>query len=334
MHNRCLYLVIFLCIVLAGCGKTQQATTRFSGTAMTIDYSIIVGQTLTEEQQLLVQQIILDTFDEIDLTYNKWNPLSEISRLNELPAKQKTKISQTLESFLRQTQNIVEITGKRFDPTIEPLQQLWKDRLAKGTTPTEAEIQSIMPAIGWDKIHFENGTFYKDNSLTQIDLGGIAKGLCVDLISEKLNQAGFVHVFVEWGGEIRANGHHPDKRPWNIFISNLGDTDPDHAVDYVSLNDEAIATSGDYLQNWTVKVKDSSVTYFHIIDPETGKPLTSSPGRIASASILAPTCSLADGLATAAMMFPTTEASQEWLESVKKEYPTIRYWIVKRDDVL
>lgn len=322
------YLLFF--ILIAGCQNppSQSAVTMFSDNVMTIDYRILIGETLSNEQKAKVQEIINRTFSKVNQVYNKWNEHSEISTLNKLKAGERFALSYELEQFLLQTQKIVEISNGRFDPTIEPLQQLWKSHLSVGKIPSDEEINAIIPAIGWDKIHFENGSFYKDHDLTRIDLGGIAKGYCVDLLVESFNAAGFSNVFVEWGGEIRTSGQHPDNRPWNIFISRLGDSNPEHAIDTLSLKDQAIATSGDYLQNWDVK----PTTYFHIFDPKTYRPLEITQHSVASASVLAPTCMLADGLATVAMMFPNIEEAQAWAERVKEQLPETQFWLVSRSD--
>lgn len=294
---------------------------------MTIDYRILIGEQLTPQRHAEVEQLLQHTFSVINDVYNKWNPNSELSKINRLKAHVKTPISPALEGFLLEIQKIVDISDGRFDPTIEPLQELWKTKLAQQIVPSEEEINAVLPAIGWHKIHFGNGLFYKDHDFTSIDLGGIAKGYCVDLLVNALNKAGYANVYVEWGGEIRASGKHPDDRPWHIFISRLGDTDPAHAIAHLDLIDLAIATSGDYLQKWNV----SGTTYFHIFDPKAHRPLVSTSGSIASASVMASNCAMADGLATVAMMFSTVEEAEVWTNSVKEEYPDVVFWLYSRE---
>jgi thiamine biosynthesis lipoprotein len=303
----------------------------FTGNEMTIDYRILVGEPLAQEQKLAVQKILQRSFAHINAVYNKWNPDSEISRLNRLQAGVIAPLSKELAAFLEFTQQIVELSEGRFDPTIEPLQQLWKQKLGLGQIPTEREIALLIPAIGWHRLHFDHRLFYKDHDLTSLDLGGIAKGHCVDLIVEALNQAGYENVYVEWGGEIRTSGKHPEQRPWRVFISNLGDNQPDNALAYVDLANQAIATSGDYLQQWK---GPNQTTYFHIFNPSTYRPLISTEASIASASVLASSCALADGLATVAMLFPSVEQAQVWLESVNERFPEVRFWLTSRSDSL
>lgn len=331
------FLLLFLGVLFTGCSEPNigDRTTRFSNTIMTMDYKIIIGEALSLEQRNSVYAIIQNTFAEINTIYNKWNPDSEISKLNRLKAGAVAPLSPELERFLSQTELIIKLTDGRFDPTIEPLQHLWKEKLARGETPNADEINAIVRALGWDKIHFGQGTFSKEHSLTQLDLGGIAKGYCVDLLVERLNAVGYHNIFVEWGGEIRTSGEHPDGRPWRIFISSLGDTNQEHAIATLDLADQAIATSGDYMQFWTVdegkrqdNVENKKTTYFHIFDPHTQRPLERRTESVASASVVAPTCMLADGLATAAMLFPSVVEAQKWAEEIKKKHPALEFWIV------
>lgn len=309
--------------------------TAFTGEAMTMNYSILIGQALDNKQEEMISKTIAATFQEVNDIYNKWNPESELSHLNRLSAHQVVTISPSLENLLKDTQRIVELSEGRFDPTVEPLEQLWKNKLKNQTIPSSEELQSIANQIGWNKIHFGNGVFYKDHENVQLDLGGIAKGLCIDLLVERLNQQGYSNLFVEWGGEIKTTGVHPRGRPWTIFISRLGNDHPEDAVATLLLENQAIATSGDYMQFWTLSQKDEKgidkiITYFHIFDPHTLKPLEITHTSIASTSVVASTCAFADGLATTAMLFGSVEEAKAWSERIKEKYPDTSFWFVTR----
>lgn len=330
----------FLSFLIVSCSSSHEdskkSTSSFSGNVMTIDYRIIVGTKLLPYQKQNIQNLIEQTFAEVDNFYNKWNPASELSRLNQLKKGISVNISEKLETLLQQTEQIVKLTNGRFDPTIEPVQRLWKNNLNKGKTPSDTKIAKAMQAVGYDKIHIENGIFYKDHDETSLDLGGIAKGYAVDLLVARLNEIGFPNVFVEWGGEIKATGSHPENRPWHIFIAKLNNSDPESAIAHLDLKNKSIATSGDYLQNWTVNERineiDKSKTYFHVIDPKTGYPLEIKNNSIASVSVVANQCLVADAVATALMLFPDAGEAVEFAEKVKLVYPEIEFWIVTRDD--
>lgn len=318
---------ILLLLVLISCTSSSDkpSTTHFSGNAMTIDYRITIGSALSLEEQTKVRTIIRQTFNEVNDIYNKWNPNSELSKLNSLKAHQIAPLSPQLEYCLLLAQEIVALSKGRFDPTVEPLQNLWKQKLQRNTTPSSEEIALVTPALGWDKIHFGQGQFSKDHDSTSIDLSAIAKGLCVDFLVERLLAAKYPDLFVEWGGEVRASGQHPSKRPWHLFISRFEDRNPDNAIAHLDLQDQAIATSGDYLQQWTV----DGITYFHIFDLQTGFPLISKDDNIASASVVARTCAFADGLATTAMLLSPEEA-QIWAEEIEAQFPGVHFLLTTK----
>lgn len=324
--KECLLLLI-LCFT--GChGDRKAETTLFSGTAMTIDYHITIGKGLTIAQQQQIEGLIRSTFEEIHTLYNKWNPTSELSRLNKLPANTPVEVSSSLLRLLHITDLMVQVSKGAFDPTIEPLQQVWKKSFSQNTLPQEESLRAVAPAVGWHNIHFEGVYFSKDHDATAMDLGGIAKGYGVDLLTERIVAAGYRDVFVEWGGEIRAAGAHPEGRPWRVYISRLDDNTIENALAVVELNDCAIATSGDYLQYWDV----GGERYHHIIDPKTQRPLKVTDTSIASVSVKAPTCVLADGLATPAMMFETLDDAALWAEEVQKDYPRTEFWMLTHDN--
>lgn len=322
-----IHKVIFICLFFCSCQTTNEAkkVLTLQGHAMTMNYKIIIENRL--ENMASVQEVILKTFDEIDTIYNKWNENSEISALNRLEKKTTVPISKELESFLTETKKLVFLSNGLFDPTIEPLQRLWKKYLKTNSIPSEIEIQEKMQMVGFDKIHFENGTFYKDFDETSLDLGGIAKGYAVDLLASRLNDLGYKNTFIEWGGEIKATGRHPDNRPWHIFISRFQNTSPEDAIAHIELENEAIATSGDYLQNWTV---EKNKNYFHIVNPKTGYLAEIKENSIASASVIAKSCLVADALATTLMLFDEPQEATKWLEGVKEHYDGIKVWIVTR----
>jgi thiamine biosynthesis lipoprotein len=102
---------------------------------------------------------------------------------------------------------------------------------------------------------------------------------------------------VEIGGEIRARGKNDKGLPWKVAIEepNFDGSRSFQAI--VELNDESIATSGNYR-----KFKIDSVTgekYAHTIDTRTGYP---SKSDLLSVSVIGSMdCANADGYATAFM---------------------------------
>ncbi len=323
-------LALSLLILLGSCQSSSFHPTVFTQNVMTINYRILVGERLTTTQKAQIQNIIDATFHEIDHLYNKWNPSSELSQLNALPADTPYLLSKELFRFFEHLDMLIQLSEGYFDPTVEPLQQLWKKYLVQQRIPSLEEIEALKPCIGWHHIHFKDGIFYKDHGQTQLDLGGVAKGFCVDLLIERLQRANFQHLYVEWGGDMRTLGRHPAKRPWCVYISHLDNPDPTQAIAQLELTNRALATSGDYFQFWKVQLEAEEKTYCHIFNPFTLTPLEVKSGSIASASLLAKDCLTADALAKVLMLFDNVEEAQAWIEKLQEQLPELACWLVVR----
>lgn len=319
-------------LLLASCREApSQKLTRLSGTAMTMEWRVQIGSPVANKEE--VERIIKKSFREINQTYNRWNPYSELSKLNQLKAHTPVAISPNLAYFFSLTDEFVKLSGGRFDPSVEPLQHLWTSKLAKNHIPSQEEITPLLKAVGWHHFKIKEGFFTKDHDETAFDLGGIAKGHAVDFIAERLSIAGYANVYVEWGGEIRALGHKPNGDPWTVWISR----DPDQkgnkkgGIAKVALDGQGLATSGNYDQFWVHREDDGTeTTYLHVIDPKTGVPLTIQKEGFAAVSVLAPNCAIADALATTAMLFPTLQEAETWAKKVQEVYPTVKFWFLSK----
>lgn len=280
---------------------------------MTMPYHLTIGQTLTSEEYQQVSTLLETVFLEIDLSVNNWNSQSEISRFNQGKAFTKYQTSQHMAVLLTLCKQMGTWSEGRFDPTIAPLSKLWQSALKQGEEPLLVDLDAVRQSVGLSHLHQTEELFWKDQDSTAIDLCALSKGYCIDLISERLNAAGFKHFLVEWAGEMRAMGSHPTNRPWTILI--------EPAQMQTPLLNQAIATSGDYAQ------QDWGKGFFHMIDPLSGKPMRKTARSIKATTVIAPTCALADALATTLMLFPTKEEAETWAAEIGKNNPNINYWI-------
>lgn len=322
--SRQLLLLLTLSFLTCCSQAPDDPVTHFSGIKMTIPYHIMIGSRLDHRKKVQAQKIIDDTFEEINRIFNKWNPHSEISSINNAEANFEHTLSPSLRQFLLQVDALVTETDGRFDPTVESAQQLWKTALARGERPTQSQIDRILPSLGWHRIHITQTGLWKENKNTTLDLGGIAKGYAIDLIALRLKESGFHNLYVEWGGDIAVKGRHPENRPWRVLVTKWGVPGDTRSV--VELNDMAIASSGDYLQNWIIEEE----AFTHIFNPITGSPLKITPHSICSVTVTASNCLVADAIATTAMLFETKTDAENWLESIKADHPELQYWVFTR----
>ena len=123
------------------------------------------------------------------------------------------------------------------------------------------------------------------------DLSAIAQGFAADKLAGVLDDQGLHDYMIDVSGEIRAKGQNTENQPWQIAIER---PDAPERTPYlvVPLENRSLATSGDY-RNYFEK---DGKRYSHEIDPGTGRPITH---RLASVSVVADSCAVADAYATA-----------------------------------
>lgn len=246
----------------------------------------------------IIEAAIRHRLNDVIAQMSHWDETSQLCRYNsaapgtwhELPAPFRT----VLKSALR----IAEATGGAFDPAIGAVVDLWGFGPAPARTapPAHDEIRAALALGGWQKLKFDisGRSLFQPGGL-RLDFSGIAKGFAVDHVAEVLQHLGLRHFLVEIGGELRGEGVKPDASPWWVEIEHPADfSRPPAALTEtrVALHGLAIATSGDY-RRW---FESGGKHYSHTIDPRTGWPIDNG---IISATVLHPSCMMADAWATA-----------------------------------
>jgi thiamine biosynthesis lipoprotein len=183
-----------------------------------------------------------------------------------------------------------EQSGGAFDITVEPLVDLFRDRL-DGVTPREptvGEIREALELVGSHHVVLSRGSVSLARAGMGVTLDGVAKGYIVDAMARALADHGVESYLINAGGDIRASGRKERRQPWTVGVQ-----DPCKSgsfPDTIHLTDAAVATSGSYEIYF-----DRDRTYHHIVSAETGR----SPNLSAGVSVVAPSAMAADALATA-----------------------------------
>ena len=252
-------------------------------------------------------QEILNRLDQVDASLSAFNPQSTVSKLNR---NEPVKTDQMFCEVFNLAMQVSEATDGAFDITVAPLVNLWGFGFKHSDEATQARIDSILPFIGYEKCTMaksQQSTVNKSDPRIMLDFSAIAKGYGCDQAAAVLVKHGIDNYLIEIGGEICARGLNPDHKPWTIGI-----TKPDTAQTQqlqATLNSQSstvngqlnMATSGNY-RNYYVK---DGKRYAHTIDPHTGRPVQHS---LLSATVIAPTCAMADAYATAFMVMGLEKA--------------------------
>lgn len=288
-------LALLLCV--GGCGNGAEPL-RLQGQAIGTTYSIVVygpSEGLTVEAlNKGVEQVV----GQVDAAMSLFNPDSELSRFNSFHEAGWFPVSDKLAEVLNVARDVHRMTGGAFDITIAPLVNLWGFGHDKrvDVVPSETAIQKALALVGSDlvEVRLAPPALKKKKPGLSLDLGAIAKGYCVDAVSNWLDSQGVAGFMVEIGGEIRTKGRKPDGGLWRIAVEKP--VSMERAVQTViSFTDRAMATSGDYRNYFEVDGK----RYSHILDPTTGRPISHT---LVSVSVMDESCTRADALATGLMV--------------------------------
>lgn len=252
----------------------------------------ILAEDLPADRQEALRDALSEAIEDVNRKMSTYRDDSELSRLNQAETGVAVQLSPETLLVFQEAQTIARMTGGALDVTVGPLVNAWGFGPGEGI-PNLApeEIDRLRTAVGWDKIAVGSGSVAKLADGVYCDLSAVAKGYGVDRAAEAIEAAGFEDYMVEIGGEVRARGVNQEGRAWRIAVEKP--VENDRAIHRIlSLRDMAMATSGDYRNYW----EEDGVRYSHTIDPQTGRPVRH---RLASVTVLEPTCLRADGFATA-----------------------------------
>ncbi len=300
-----------LLAALLGCRQEQQPV--FHGRTMGTTYSIILADTVLEQAALKrLSGRMEQRLREINASMSTYIPQSEISRFNKNPDLKPRPVSAEFMYVARMAKKIYQVSGGAYDVTVAPLVDVWgfgkKGR--RFSPPSRSVIDSVMRFVGMDKLIFGEDYLQKTTPGLQLDFSSIAKGYGVDEIARLLRKEGFDNFLVEIGGEVVVRGY-KNRHPWRIGVDRP-DTSlmVNHSLQRIlRVTNTAVATSGDY-RNYFVS-HDS--LYSHTMDPRLGRPIVN---HVASATVIAPNCTLADAMATALMVMGP-EKGLKWVEEQK-----------------
>ncbi|ABW69036.1 ApbE family lipoprotein [Desulfosudis oleivorans Hxd3] len=286
-----------LCLAFAGCDGSRHKT--FSGKTMGTEYHVTVVTGMLSRTAPL-QKKVEARLAHINAGMSTYMDTSEISRFNnEIGQDQPFAVSKDFLRVAAEGMALFRLTDGAWDGSVWPLMILWGfDRPEQQRfVPDSAEIDQVLTCVGYDSLQIDEANrLVKKTPCLFLDFASIAKGYGVDVVAEVLREAGVDNFIVEVGGEVYAAGVRETGDPWRIGINTPEPGAPvDRVRQVVALSDRAMATSGDYRNYFVIDDR----TYSHVLDPRTGYPVANG---VVSATVVADTCTFADGLATALMV--------------------------------
>lgn len=257
------FLIITLVIILRNITSKKVITETILAMGTTARITIVVDHPtrnkIDRDYKMIDEAFSL--LKKYDQTLSFYSQDSELKAINKNAGQAPVKISDLMLDILEKSLFYSKFTGGVFDVTATSLQK-------------EGGYGSII-------LNTKRKTVYFKNKKTKIDLGGIATGFAVDKIAEHFEQFQIENYLIDIGGDIYAHGVNEHGVTWKVGVRNP--ISPEKIVKKVSIKNQAVTTSGNYVKK-------------HIIDPKSG---SLADEGLLSVSVIAPTCVDADVFATA-----------------------------------
>jgi thiamine biosynthesis lipoprotein len=234
-----------------------------------------------------------DILTAIDTTLSGYNRKSLLSRRN---AGEDVELNDMFRDIEAISEHYREVTGGAFDVAAGPLFDVWGFGFTSDSLPSDERIAEAMERCRRREV---------------LNFNAIAQGYSCDLVAGYLRSLGVTDMLVDIG-EIYCDGLNPDGLGWSIGIDTPEDGNeiPGAKLSGIWHSDgkgHGVVTSGNYRKFY---VRDGK-KYAHTIDPRTGRPVEH---NLLSATVIAPTATEADAMATYFMVIGFDEA-RAWVES-------------------
>ena len=250
---------------------------------------VVAPDKATAEQSV---KAALAVFDRIETLMSDYDPDSQISEVNRRAFAEPVAVDADVFDVLVAAVEYSRLSDGAFDITVGPVVQLWRTARNTAVAPTPEHIADAGAKVGWRHLILdpEHKTVRFALEGMALDLGGIAKGYAIDKAAEAIRQAGAVGGMVDIGGDLVCFGRSLGQNPhWLIGLQDPA-ADEKHLM-RLALDDRAVATSGDYRRFAIL----NGQKYSHIVNPATAD----AAADLSSVTIIAPTATQADALATA-----------------------------------
>jgi FAD:protein FMN transferase len=247
------------------------------------------------------QDEVLNWVGWFEAKYSRFLDDSLISRINAAAGEHWVQIDAETDALFTLCQEMRFFTRGVFDPTALPLMKLWNWKARPPIVPTSEAVNAARDLVGWSRVERRKGGIFLPRAGMMLDLGGIGKEYAVDRVLTMGLERGFEHILVDFGQDVRVHGRPPDQEAWVIGLEDPHQ--PGKCWTAVQVNNHAVATSGDYVRHFIFEGR----RFGHIIDPRTGYPVDNG---VLSVSVVAPHCTFAGILSTAAFVLGPREGLQ------------------------
>ena len=288
-----LFMVLVL-VLLTGCASKPASSTVFAMDTV-MELSVYGDEGVLDEAEALIH----DLEAQVSVTRES----SELFSINHTGSGTVTGHAKEL---LGKALELCSRTGGALDISIYPVVRSWGFTTGEYHVPEEDTLASLLSRVDYQKIEFDAGS----GNVTlpagmEMDLGSVTKGYLSGCLMELFREKGVTSALVNLGGNVQALGTKPDGSLWQVAVQ---DPKNDSYLGVISIADQAVITSGGYERYF----EEDGNTYWHIIDPATGRPADSG---LISVTIVGTDGAACDALSTALFVMGLEKAADFWRDS-------------------
>ncbi|WP_111671162.1 FAD:protein FMN transferase [Algoriphagus litoralis] len=285
------YLLISL-VLFCSCKEKEKPYKIYEGEIFGTYYRIQVAD-LGKDLQPEFDSV----FSLINKASNSYIQDSEISNFNQTG--KLINPSSTFKEMLDSTSKFYQMSEGYFEPTLYPLLKSWGFSFEQREQMDTTKVADLIDLIGFDKmIHATDSGYFAAKPGVMLDITGLGEGYAIDKLVEVVERNQISDYMVEIGGEMKAKGMNSRKTVWTIGIEDPAKAEmgiTSSMLTKVELDNRSISSSGNYRKFY---IDEEGNRRAHILDPKTGFPVSHT---MVSVSVLAPSATQADALATAFM---------------------------------
>lgn len=255
---------------VATAAQLFSATFRCMNTNVSLELSLP-----TEQARVLVDTEVVPFFREFERQCSRFLAGNPLERLNASP-NEWVQVPDLLHTAIIAAHEAYQLTGGAFDPRIlRALQHLGYESSFDPSAGAHGSAAALPPSPApWQpQFRSDHGGHLVNLGGAPIDLGGIGKGLAVDLMSAKLSELAPSGV-LNAGGDLQCWGTNAEGALWRVGIDDPGAAashSPAHPdpIAVLQLTNRGLATSSISKRQWTT-VDGANV--HHLVNPATGLP--------------------------------------------------------------
>jgi thiamine biosynthesis lipoprotein len=269
--SRCAPLLALFCVVAVSPPRPEPPLYHHEATRLSMACVYAIDAYGPDAAALpRIADEAFDEVDRIDRLMSHYKAESPLSQLNREAARHPVAVEPELFDFIAEAMRYNRESDGAFDITVGPLMKAWGFFRGEGRLPSEVELDAARRRVGSAHVALNpiDRTIAFDTQGVELDLGGIAKGYAVDRVVRLLRQRQVAAALVSSGGStIYGLGAPPDRSGWEVTIQDPIDAGKTALT--LTLKDRAVSVAGSSEKSF----ESGGVTYSHIMDPRTGRPV-------------------------------------------------------------